>query len=464
MFSIKSIVIYLKYYNRRGMKIKGLAYFIAFLIATTNVALCQNKLAFVIHMSNLGATFPKESNEDWVKHPGSLTPVGMRQLYLLGRQFRQKYIEDNNLLDDQYNQQQFTIRSFYSDRTAADASAYYFGAGFYMVGSGYSLRKVQIEKAVPPVNFTDYKKYQEELRDAALLHYASCIPVMTNTEIPNYPLEAARLCTNLNKISERYLAGNSKLSDLHESYESKYSGLFGKLSKICKFSVNSLSSAFNCRDYVVSSIFYARTLEEPLSNEELSQLDNIYYLNRYLEFYGDQTVAQVVSHGVLKEIDEFVNVTLNDIKKGVEKNKRRAMISYMVNDDNILGILRLMKYSLNATFTVPFASSLQIEAYQTGPNVLDFELKILFNDNIVHWNEVNETVPVADFIKWIKDNTLHDFHKKCTTSEEDMAGYIVFSLVGMGVIILILIVTCYFLYTKKPGSETESPQEVKVNS
>ena len=81
------------------------------LVLAMSVLICsgENKLHFVIHMANLGARFPAIISGDWVKNSGGLTHVGMRQLYLLGRELRKRYIEDNELLDEQFKPAQFLL-------------------------------------------------------------------------------------------------------------------------------------------------------------------------------------------------------------------------------------------------------------------------------------------------------------------------------------------------------------------
>lgn len=49
-----------------------------------------------------GASYPHKkniSNEDWIKRPGDLTAVGLRQMYVAGRDFRERYINKLPLLE-----------------------------------------------------------------------------------------------------------------------------------------------------------------------------------------------------------------------------------------------------------------------------------------------------------------------------------------------------------------------------
>ena len=92
-------------------------------------------LKMVIGISRTGARYPlKEyTGQDWIKVPGGVNEVGLRQQYLLGRELRKRYAQDTSLLDTDYMPFQFYYTS--ADDRRSLMSAYAQLAGIYMVSS-----------------------------------------------------------------------------------------------------------------------------------------------------------------------------------------------------------------------------------------------------------------------------------------------------------------------------------------
>ena len=440
----------------------GIGYLLFFL-TVWGWAEATEKLVKAVHISTVGGSNPSSIAGTWFEKPGALTQVGMRQQYLLGRQLRQRYVEDYQLISDQFNQQHVTFRAAYSTRTAASMSAYAFAAGLYMAGTGYSLNDVQISKAVPPVNFTDYTRYQKELDDAALLHYFASLPVKTITVEPNYDLEAATLCPNLKKLAEDYRNGNDSLKRKVEEREQQYkSKLYPALAKAVGKQGDSMDWALECRDYIMAAKHLAHDLPYKLTDEELKLMDELYETKKYLDFFGDIKVARIVSSGLLAELLDFVNTTLpltKDQFQSVPKNT--AMISYTLDDWNLLGFLRLLNYQpKEKSLTIPFASSIQVEVWHVGPGetAKDFNVNVSFNGVPVQWDNQAISLTLPEFRGWLQKNMIKDFQESCVgkPGEEDMTSWSIVSLILGLVILAILGATCYCLMRKSgSGSGTE---------
>jgi len=72
--------------------------------------------------------FPN-SLSTWPEGEGVLTPVGVRQLENLGKQYRESYVDKHKLVSPTFNDSQILVRSTGKQRTLM--SAYAFMAGFY---------------------------------------------------------------------------------------------------------------------------------------------------------------------------------------------------------------------------------------------------------------------------------------------------------------------------------------------
>lgn len=86
---------------------------------TIKLTQAQDSLAFVYELVRHGARAPivPEPEGYFNVKMGLLTETGMRQRYMLGRYNRQRYIERENLLDEDLNPSQIYVQSTGVDRT-----------------------------------------------------------------------------------------------------------------------------------------------------------------------------------------------------------------------------------------------------------------------------------------------------------------------------------------------------------
>lgn len=435
-----------------------------YLLAISAIFACAvsaDTLAYVVHMASVGAKYPEKILKGWVGTPGALTPVGMRQLYLLGRQLRQRYVDDLKLLGERYNPRELTFRSAYSTSKTPCTAAYALAAGFYMVGTGYSLTKFQMERAVPPTNFTNYTEYQQELRDASLANYFTSLPIMTLTEEPNYPFEAADLCRTVPRRVSESLDKNDTLRSRMDDREAVFiSKLYPAIKRVMGLTedVKSMDQAMDYRDYIVAAKHYAYPLNGELTAEEKALLDQLYETKKYMHFFGEKTVAQLVSYTVLKEMHKALKGLVKKTSSDAETadNIKDSMREYILPDTNVLAMLRLLNYwPAGRTVTVPFASSLHFEVYKN--EAAKYYVKIIYNDDKVMWESTgSDTVPLETFMKWIAGNTLADFKTECMEMEiEPLESYwIKLSLILGGAVLLLLGIVIYLIMTKR---RTEEP-------
>jgi Histidine phosphatase superfamily (branch 2) len=86
------------------------------------------------------ATFPDQ---------GQLTPVGMRQHFLLGKELRKEYVHKLGFLSKQYNSKEIVVRSTSVNRTVVSALSQL--SGLYPMGTGPRISKnVKKDLTLPP--------------------------------------------------------------------------------------------------------------------------------------------------------------------------------------------------------------------------------------------------------------------------------------------------------------------------
>ena len=80
----------------------------------------------VVEISRHGARSPMFSyydGDDWLIESASLTTVGMRQHYLIGRQLRKLYIEQTPLISAEFNSSEIFILCKSASRTIMSAQS-----------------------------------------------------------------------------------------------------------------------------------------------------------------------------------------------------------------------------------------------------------------------------------------------------------------------------------------------------
>mmetsp|Transcript_22038 Transcript_22038/g.27074 ORF Transcript_22038/g.27074 Transcript_22038/m.27074 type:complete len:125 (-) Transcript_22038:1125-1499(-) len=85
--------------------------------AAPQAAKDSDKLHYVFELTRHGARAPTSQSEGYTVEEGMLTPSGMRQRYLLGKQLRKRYMEQYELLDEQMGTEEVLMMSTLVNRT-----------------------------------------------------------------------------------------------------------------------------------------------------------------------------------------------------------------------------------------------------------------------------------------------------------------------------------------------------------
>ena len=98
----------------------------------------EQKMVFAVDVIRHGDRSPiidfPSAPYNWPQGLGQLTPEGMNQEFLLGKEFRHRYIEKNHLLPDTYDKDAIYVRASDIDRTLMSAECALLG--LYPLGKG----------------------------------------------------------------------------------------------------------------------------------------------------------------------------------------------------------------------------------------------------------------------------------------------------------------------------------------
>jgi hypothetical protein len=118
-------------------------------------------LLYVFDMVNHGSSIPVNflgvTNVTYAQSPGQLTPFGMRQMYMRGREMRRRYITTGGFLNGVQTPNEYYAYSTDHDRTYTSAQSYF--SGFFPGGTEGPIKLVENQTVigVPPVNVEKFK-------------------------------------------------------------------------------------------------------------------------------------------------------------------------------------------------------------------------------------------------------------------------------------------------------------------
>jgi hypothetical protein len=175
------------------MKLIGTAAVLA-LIASANadenyntnyeVSRSGKNVKYIYQISAQGSHTPHEhlkltqNPDDEPEYLDYVTPLGIRQQYMIGDELRLRYVEEQGFkfLDELYNITQIFIQTSWNDTAILSAQAMLLG--LYPPGkNNYKLEESQKYNAVPPIEGFDFKPWIEEMGLEALPHQTTIFPI-----------------------------------------------------------------------------------------------------------------------------------------------------------------------------------------------------------------------------------------------------------------------------------------------
>ena len=150
---------------------KIIIYIFVFSIIISSI-FSQDKLRWTFELINHGARAPHlgldSDLKDFMNHTwigqNELTGVGLRQSFLVGYRDRLRYIEEKELISEEYDPRDIIVYASENNRTLMSASALLHG--LFLPGTGPVIANLNLsERAVPPVDPSTYEAEKKELDD-----------------------------------------------------------------------------------------------------------------------------------------------------------------------------------------------------------------------------------------------------------------------------------------------------------
>ena len=139
------------------------------------------KLSFIVALNAPALSSPQTSLNLAVdpaqepKYANRITPVGQRQQFLIGSELRRRYVDEAQMLSEDYIISQLYLQAPFVAKNILSLQAQMMG--LYPSTKANDLTEWQQSNAVPPIAGADFSEWQKELGASALPHGLQTFPI-----------------------------------------------------------------------------------------------------------------------------------------------------------------------------------------------------------------------------------------------------------------------------------------------
>ena len=339
-----------------------------------------------------------------------LTDVGKRQHFLIGYRNHQRYIVENNLINQTYDPREVHIFSTNKNRTIESAASQL--QGLYMAGEGPNLTDAQKKRAVPPIDEDLYIEQYEKMKNEVFPGNINVIPI----HILDETYKVNRLfdedhCKGLKgneKKNEEREEVKKFLRKLHDQYGGKkLVNLVNKNLNVTEDCFLDYTCAFDILDTIISEYFDERDMTKIKEGLGIDNMDD--FINKYCYefFYYDLPGTCEETHdnaiyGMSKlfiQILDYMDLKIKKDEKGDVNYTNYDLPKFVMHsghDWTVSVFERIIQdaFNINVSYTY-FASNAFLELYKTETG--SYYVKYLYN------NVTEMDIPYEIFKKNIKD-------------------------------------------------------------
>lgn len=149
--------------------------------ATASFSLAQVTHLYVYDMTTPGSSVPVNfvgaTGVTYAQSPGQLTPFGMRQMYMRGREMRKRYVQDRGFINGVQTPNEYYAYSTDHERTYSSSQSYM--TGFFPGGTEGPIKLVanQTVIGVPPIAVEKLAQINNTLNMYALANNFQTVPI-----------------------------------------------------------------------------------------------------------------------------------------------------------------------------------------------------------------------------------------------------------------------------------------------
>lgn len=309
---------------------------ILLLVVGGECADAHKRLVFAVDLIRHGDRTPvielPKAIHHWQVPLGELTPIGMKQEYLLGRSMRKRYVEEYHLLPKHYHNEMMYVRSSDFNRTLMSAQC--FLLGLYPIGTGAYKSHSRI--SLLPFGFQPIPIHTVDKRADNLL--------LTS----HHPFTPSKLPNELTaKSNEWYSKTGYRVSTSQE---------------LVGFADNLMIRELN-------QVALPRGISHQEAHEIIAQ-----GRKTFTDFYQDPAVGKL-------QYSDLLRVILDHFEKAQTPSHQLRYILYSAHDSTLLGVFSALHNPLSTP--PPYASILSFLLFENEGRL---SVSLFYNGNPVALN------------------------------------------------------------------------------
>ncbi len=342
-------------------------------LALTVLVFAQEKLVYAVsyirHADRTPYDIVDAINHKWQEGEGSLTALGMHQQYELGKQMRQRYINDFQLLSSEYQKGKLMVYSTSYDRTTMSAESFLYG--FYPLKTG---PKLDDGNFALPEGFQPIPIRTMSANDNNLINPEISDPAGSDIVVGKYSFS-----------SQEWL-------DLNNAHSED----FKEWSKILGVKIDNLRSLLVPADNINCLLKHGYSLPEGLTKAEAEKMTALALKACSLRFKPKEVAAFYAS--------PFLTEVSDSLQKAAKGDSKAQYTIYFGHDDPLDGIMTALNNPPDQN--VPYAAHLDIELYKNSDV---YTVKLFFNYKPVYLTDdkTKDSYSLSEFLDLLKP-----YHKK----------------------------------------------------
>eukprot|EP00347_Sterkiella_histriomuscorum_P011907 403370640 len=300
---------------------------------------------------------------------GQLTAMGMRQMYLRGREMRKRYIEDTTFLSQRMNPDEFYAYSTPVDRTYMSAMA--FMMGLYPLGTGSQMFDNQTASAVPPMPVDNLEQIKQRLGTNPLENGFQTVPIHSDSgdlESMLFRGYDPLICPIIGEIQMFEAINNTKVNSTFENYKKTLYPLLQNKFSLNKSEPFDIEVARYITDEIHTNQYEKRYVNYTFTPEEQALINNFTHDDHYLFKFNNDTITTLANNELFKFIsrhfDWKANATLGHVNTSNQYLTTQRYYYSQIHQQHLIGLILGFQLEQQFRYLPKYTSSLLIEFHQ----------------------------------------------------------------------------------------------------
>jgi len=324
----------------------------------------------------------------WPMGYGQLTPLGQRQLYLLGSAFRKHYINQLGFLSPSYNESELGAWSTNYGRTLMSMNSLLLG--LYPGGLKKMTERQMIDESLwtPPFQLTVPEEVKDELQDSSLPFDIPVIPILSFNQTYDNVMEFAS-CPKYEGFWDIYFE-SERFAELRRRHEAT----FKTVCELLGLDISRLKGdeLYYLLDYVLTAELHGK----------LAGLTGMPEMLKELRQFFTQIMMEVVSSDpwmtsvAMTNFSQELPATFENIIKNTYRGKKLNL--FLTHDMVIIAYLLGLGVSPSSDIfhNVPFASHIIVELRK---NENEYYVNVTYNGEQLRLEPFGEFRKAMESIK-----------------------------------------------------------------